>query len=107
MSNIENLIANVIKRHDKKRIQLEIVRDICVHLTSDDGIWITAELYNNNICRFLIKGTRSNMTITYNTKTWELTRKPRNEKPFYTTWLSSSVYDIIRRYENLPDFIEI
>lgn len=83
-SNIENLVAQVIKRNETKRKQLEKVADICCHLTSDAGISIVAEMYSNNIVRFLITGTRCGMTITYNTLTWEIVRKPRGEKPWYT-----------------------
>lgn len=93
---IENLIAQVIKRHDSKRKQLEKMQSICTHLTSDDGISIDAELYSGNICRFLITGTRCNMTITYNTITWELTRKPRNASPFHKAWMQSNITNILR-----------
>lgn len=95
--NIENLIAQVIKRHDRKREQLERVQDICIHLTSDDGIMIDCELYSDNICRFLITGTRCSMTITYNTLTWELTRKPRGKRPWHTDWIHANAGDILNR----------
>lgn len=96
-SNIENLIAQVIRKHDVKRRQLETVADISAHLTSDAGIHIEAELYDNNICRFLIEGTRCRMTITYNTLTWELVRKPRGKKPWYKTTEQSNAWFILER----------
>lgn len=96
-SNIENLIAQVVKRNEKKRQQLEKVAEISCHLTSDAGINIEAELYNNNICRFLISGTRCGMTITYNTLTWEIVRKPRGEKPWYKTSEQSNAWFILEK----------
>ena len=100
-TQIENLIANIINRHEDKRKQLETIQSICIHLTSDDGITIEAELYDNNICRFLIKGTRCSMTITYDTLTWELCRKPKNTKPWHSTWIATNTYKIFDRAEEL------
>lgn len=98
-TNIENLIAHVCAKHEKKRRQLEKVADISCYLTSDAGIYITAELYSNNICRFLINGTRSSMTITYNALTWEIVRKPRGEKPWYTMTETANAWDILDKAE--------
>lgn len=94
-SNIQNLIAQVIKRNSTKKTQLEKVAEISCHLTSDAGISIECEMYDNNIVRFLITGTRCGMTITYNTKTWEIVRKPRGAKPWYRTWESANAWDIL------------
>lgn len=98
-SNTINLIAQICKRHEVKKAQLEMVQEISIHLTSDDGISIEVELYDNNICRFLITGTRSSMTITYNTLTWELCRKPRNAKPWYTNWMHTNAIEILKQVE--------
>lgn len=100
-TNIENLIAQVVRKHEVKRLQLEKVAEISCHLTSDAGIHITAELYNNNICRFLIEGTRCGMTITYHTLTLEIVRKPRGEKPWYTTTETANAWDILDKAERL------
>lgn len=101
-NNIENLIANVVVRHEDKHKQLEKMQEICIHLTSDDGICIKAELYKNNVCRFLIQGTRCNMTITYNTLTWDLTRKPRGEKPWHTqSMYNRNIYTILERVKEI------
>ena len=97
--NIENLIVQVIKRNETKKRQLEKVADISCHLTSDAGIRIEAELYEGNICRFLITGTRCGMTITFDTHTLEIKRKPRGKKPVFTTWESSNAFDILRMAE--------
>lgn len=96
-SNIQNLIAQAIKRNEIKRQQLEKVAEISCHLTSDAGISIDAELYDNNICRFLIRGTRCGMTITFNTLTWEIVRKPRGAKPWYKTWEAANAWDILEK----------
>ena len=97
MSNVPNLIANVVRNNKEKMMQLEKVQDICIHLTSDDGILVYAEMYDGNIVRFLIRGTRCGMTITYNTITGELVRKPKGKKPWYTVWEQMNVSDIFRR----------
>lgn len=99
--NAVNLIANICKRHSVKKTQLEAVQKITSHLTSDDGVLVEMELYDGNICRFLIKGTRSSVTITYNMLTWDLARKPINAKPWYTNWMHTHASDILERVEEL------
>lgn len=90
--------------HDKpeKIAQLQKVKDITVGLTSDDGIKISEELYNGGVIRWIITGTRSQMTITYNVNTKQIVRKARNEKPFMT-----SEYSNIYCYEILEYMKEI
>lgn len=105
-TNVENLIAKVVNLHDKKRKQLEKVAEISCHLTSDAGIAVKTELYNNNICRFLITGTRCGMTITYNMLTWEIVRKPRGAAPWYTEWESANAWRILERAEELKEWRE-
>ncbi len=93
----ENLIARLCKVHEIKKEQLERLKDITLNCTSDAGIDIDLELYDNSICRFIVNGTRSKMTITYNALTWELTRKPRNAKPWETAHIHANAYDILRK----------
>ena len=88
-------IANIIKGNEKKIEQLDKVQSICVHCTSDDHIRIRCELYYNNIVRYLIEGTRCNMTITANTLTKEIVRKPRNEKAWYVAETDCWAGDIL------------
>lgn len=78
-------IARLISKHPKKTEQFLKMWNITSWLTSDSGIWITFELYPDHTARAIITGTRSGMTITYNTWTDELTRKKRGAKPLYTT----------------------
>lgn len=49
-----------------------------------------------NIARYLIEGTRCNMTITANTLTREIVRKPRNAKPFFVAETDCWAGDILR-----------
>lgn len=96
-------IAVILKHNPHKVAQLEKVGDITCHLTSDDHVNITAELYRNNIVRYLIDGTRSRATVTANIRTMELARKPRNEKPWAVSWTDAWVYDIIRLYHDITE----
>ncbi len=88
-------IANLIKDNTKKIEQLRKVQDITFNLTSDDYIDIKMECYENNIVRYLIEGTRANMTITANVLKKEIIRKPRNEKPWYSANGRAWAYEIL------------
>lgn len=96
-------IAVILKHNPEKVAQLEKVGDITFHLTSDDHVNITAELYRDGIARYLIEGTRCRATVTANLRTMELTRKPRNEKPWSEAWTDAWVYDIIRLYHDITE----
>lgn len=105
-ANSEQIIRNIamiLKHNPQKVAQLNKVGDITCHLTSDDHVNITVELYRNNIARYLIKGTRCRATVTANIRTMELTRKPRNEKPWAYAWTDAWVYDIIRLYHDITE----
>lgn len=97
MSNLANLIANVVRNNEKKMEQLKRVQSICLNLTSDDGISVDTEMYYDNIVRFRISGTRCGMVITYNTITGEIVRKPAGARPWHTEWEHIHVSDILRR----------
>lgn len=94
-------IARILRENPRKVEELSRVRDITVHLTSDDGLRVTVELYRDHVVRFLIRGTRSGMTLTADVMTCILTRKRRNEKP----WLSDDVVtcagDIFRALDDI------
>ena len=94
---VETNIANIIRGNRKKIEQLEMVKEISSHLTSDDGIRIICELYTGNIARYLITGTRCSMTVTANTITGEIIRKPRGTKPWYSDWVTTNATDILRK----------
>lgn len=87
-------IARLISEHPEKRRQFDTLWSITSNLTSDCGIDITFELYPDHIARVLITGTRSSMTITYDTWSDELSRKKRGTKPIHTTWGQSYCYDV-------------
>ena len=87
-------IAVLIWDKPKKLEQLQKVGEITFTCTSDDYIYITAELYCNNLVRYLITGTRSNMTITANPITRQIIRKPRNLKPYMVAETECWVRDI-------------
>lgn len=78
---IKNL-AVICKSNPAKADQLRKVGAITMHLTSDDHINVKVELYRNHIVRYLIEGTRCNMTCTLCMDTMEIVRKPRGEKPW-------------------------
>ena len=88
-------MASAIAKNSKKYEQLLTVNDICHTLTSDGGIDVNAEIYSGNIVRYLIKGTRCSMTLTFNTITYEIVRKKRNERPIYTDDFHTYAYYII------------
>lgn len=96
-------IAVILKHNPQKVAQLEKVGDITVHLTSDDSVWCEVELYDNNIVRYLITGTRSSCTITADLKTMRVIRKPRNIKPWANAWVDLQVFDIVRRYNDITE----
>ena len=100
-NQVEKNIARILAGNTEKIKQLEKVEDISFHLTSDDGVDITCELYDNNIVRYLIKGTRCGMTITANTLTNEIMRKPRCIKPYRTDHVKSNVCYILARIEQM------
>ena len=95
MTQVELTLANIIARNEKKFQQLETVQDITINCTSDDGIEIKLEMYDNHVVRYLIEGTRAKMTITYNTETKEVIRKPRGAKPWHTSYCKSFCHDIL------------
>ena len=59
--------------------------DRCYTLTSDYGIYIKAELYQNNIESYIIEGTRCNLRITYDNFNKKVVRKPYKSKPIMSS----------------------
>lgn len=92
---IKNIAYHIKGKEDKIR-QLKAVQSISMTCTSDDHIKVDCEMYNDGIVRYLIEGTRSGMTITVNTRTNEIVRKPRNAKPWYGCQISCWCYDILK-----------
>ena len=97
MTVVERQIANILKNNEKKREQLRKVGERSYYLTTQDRLDVTCEAYNNCIVRFVITGTRAGMVLTVNTLTGEIVRKPRNEKPWHTT------YELIDWYKVVTD----
>lgn len=87
-------IAVLIWDKPKKLEQLQKVGEITFTCTSDDYSYITAELYHNNLVRYLITGTRSCMTVTADSITRQIIRKPRNLKPYMVAETECWVRDI-------------
>lgn len=100
---VVNNIALAIHDKPKKIKQLIAVQSITINCTSDDHIEIDCELYAGNIARYIVKGTRCNTTITVNTITNEIIRKPRNIKPIFITEIYWNVWaaDILERIAEL------
>lgn len=97
-------IAVILKHNPEKVAQLKKAQAITVYLTSDDGCAIDTELYRNGIARYIITGTRSRVTVTVKYPSMELTRKPRNEKPWLTDWVGNvQMSDIIRIYHDITE----
>lgn len=93
-----------LSHFDKKLADLDKMQGICLHLTSDDAMDVTVEMFNNNIIRYLIKGTRCNMTLCFNSMTFEICRKPRGENPWFSNSFSCYAGDILRDARNIVDF---
>ena len=96
-------IARLIYDRPEKIRQLETVQSITAHLTSDDYVYITCELYRDGIARYLIRGTRSSMTITARVLSREACRKPRNERPWMDAETSMWAGDILRKVEAMRE----
>ena len=94
------------ERNARKLEQFMTAYDITEHITSDGGCDIKAELYNGNIVRYIITGTRSNVTITANTITCEIVRKKRNEKPWQVVEFHANFEDIAQLI-NIPEYFVV
>lgn len=81
---LRNSLRLVFAKNPQKREQLEKVQSICVSLTSDDACSVRWELFDNNITRIIVDGTRSQFRVCFNSITGELVRKPYKATPFHT-----------------------
>ena len=97
-------IANICFNNPEKEEQLEKVQDICFHLTSDDGISVETEIYADGIVRYLITGTRCNMTITAKEPEHKVIRKPRGISPAFISWDHMHVSDIQDALDDIKEF---
>lgn len=104
-SQVINNIALAIYDKPEKVKQLIKVQSITIEMTSDDHIDVTCEMYDNNVVRYLIKGTRSNTTVTINTLTNEITRKPHKVNPLYTSDISHNLwcFEILEKIAELKN----
>ena len=59
--------------------------DRCYTLTSDYGVYIKVEIYQNNIESYIIEGTRCKLRITYDNKNKKVVRKPYKSKPIMSS----------------------
>lgn len=106
-AQIINNIALAIYNKPEKVKQLIKVQSITIEMTSDDHIDVDCEMYGNNIVRYLIRGTRSNTTVTINTLTNEITRKPYKVNPLYISNISHNLwcFEILKKiaeFKNVP-----
>ena len=76
-------LRTALRENQKKKSQFQKVVDFSQNLTSQDTLDVIVELYDDNIVRYLIEGTRSSMTLTVNALTNEVKRKPRNVRPWF------------------------
>lgn len=100
-SQIARNIAVILFHNPEKIRQLEQVKAICSHLTSDDGVCVDVEIYGGGVARYLIHGTRCGMTVTANTLTNEIMRKPRGAQPVFTSWVSMNTSDVFEVLESI------
>ena len=94
---ITNNIAALIRGNEKKIEQLVKVQEITMVCTSDDHLNITCEMYDNNIVRYLLNGTRSGMVVTANTATKEIIRKPNGIKPWQVAETDCWAWEILKK----------
>ena len=93
-----------LSHFDGKIAALDKVQDMCLRFTSDDAVDVTVEMFNNNVIRYLIKGTRCNMTLCFNSLTFALCRKPRGEVAWFSNSFSCHAGDILRDARNVIEF---
>lgn len=103
MKSVDRYIARMLVLYPQKYNQLDKIQTMCFHYTSDDIIKIGCELYEGNIIRYVIKGTRCNMTLAYNVKTLELARKPRGKAPWVYTEEQSNCGVILKLARMMKD----
>ena len=71
-------------------------------LTSDCGIDVKYELYNNGILSYIINGLRSQIKIIYDTQNKKIIRKPYGKEPNYMVYFGNTYCDdIIRLAEKI------
>lgn len=71
-------------------------------LTSDCGIDIKCELYDNGILSYIINGLRSQIRITYDTQNKKIIRKPYKKEPnILADFGNAYCNDIIRIAEKI------
>ena len=80
LKNINSLCW--ILAHDNNTMEkFKRLSDRCYTLTSDYGIYIKVEVYQNNIESYIIEGTRCKLRITYDNKNKKVVRKPYKAIP--------------------------
>ena len=67
LKNIKPL-CYILAHNDKAMEKFKKLSDRCCALTSDYGIDIKVEIYQNNIESYIINGTRCKLRITYDNK---------------------------------------
>ena len=71
-----------IMAHDNNVLEkFKKLSDRCYTLTSDYGIYIKVEVYQNNIESYVIEGTRCKLRITYDNNNKKVVRKPYKAIP--------------------------
>ena len=71
-----------ILAHDNNTMEkFKRLSDRCYTLTSDYGVYIKVELYQNNIESYVIEGTRCKLRITYDNNNKKVVRKPYKARP--------------------------
>ena len=75
-----------IMAHDNNVLEkFKKLSDRCYTLTSDYGVYIKVEVYQNNIESYIIEGTRCKLRITYDNKNKKVVRKPYKAIPILSS----------------------
>ena len=75
-----------IMAHDNNTMEkFRKLSDRCYTLTSDYGIYIKVEVYQNNIESYVIEGTRCKLRITYDNNNKKVVRKPYKAIPILSS----------------------
>lgn len=76
-------LKRLLELYPQKMEQFQKAYDRTFALTSSDSCDVTVEVYNNNIARYIVEGTRSKFSICFNPISMQLSRKPYKEKPWF------------------------
>lgn len=97
-----NELAFILATNPQLMEKFVKLQDRLYILTSDCGIDIKCELYDNGILSYIINGLRSQIRITYDTQNKKIIRKPYKKEPnIMANFGNAYCDDIIRLAEKI------